>query len=455
MFTSTTKVHFVGIGGIGMSAIAEILINQGFKVSGSDLAQSENTEYLNSLGVETFVGHKAEQIGDSEVVVYSSAIKPDKNPETLEAYKRNIPVLRRAEMLAEVTRLNYCIAVSGTHGKTTTTSMCGIELMKAGFDPTVIVGGRLGGLGGTNARLGKGNWTVVEADEYDRSFLQLLPTIAIINNIEPEHMDIYENFDDLKNTFIQFANKVPFYGFVAVCLDDTGVKDIISEIKRKVITFGFSKNCDVRADSVKYDKFTTSCRVYRKDEYTGDITVNIPGLHNIKNALASIAVGLELGIKFDVLAGALKSFTGVNRRFEVKGKYNGAILIDDYAHHPTEVKATLSAARNGWNNRIIAAFQPHTFTRTKEFYKDFARCFDDADIVYIMDVYPAREKPIEGINGKLISDAAVQYGYKHINYCPALADLYSAVKPILKDGDILITLGAGDIWKLNKMLLEV
>lgn len=454
MFNSNTKVHFVGIGGIGMSAIAEILINQGFIVSGSDLAQSENTDYLSTIGVEIFIGHKAENIEGAEVVVYSSAIKIDKNTETLEAIKRNIPILRRAEMLAEVTRLNYCLAISGTHGKTTTTSMCGITMMKAGLDPTVIVGGRLGGLGGTNARLGKGQWTVVEADEYDRSFLQLLPSVAIINNIEPEHMDIYESFDDLKETFTQFANKVPFYGFVAVCLDDLGVKDIIAGIKRKVVTFGTSKNCDYRADNIKHEKFKSEFNVLHKNIPIGNITVNIPGLHNVKNALATVAVALELGLKFEDISVAIDNFTGVNRRFEVRGNYNGAILIDDYAHHPTEIKATLHAARSGWDNRVIAAFQPHTFTRTKEFYKDFARSFDDADVVFITDVYPAREKPIEGINGKMIADAAVQYGYKHIVYCPTLSNMFDELVKILKPDDILVTLGAGDIWKIHNMLME-
>ena len=455
MLLTSNTIHFVGIGGIGMSAIAEILLSQGFKVSGSDLAASENTEYLTSQGASIFIGHKAENIGDVGVVVYSSAVNPEKNPETIEAQKRNIPILRRAEMLAEVTRLNYCLAVSGTHGKTTTTSMCGITLMKANFDPTVIVGGRLGGLGGTNARLGKGQWTVVEADEYDRSFLQLLPTVAIINNIEPEHMDIYKDFDDLKNTFIQFANKVPFYGFIAANIDDQGIKQIISDIKKRVITFGFSRNSDVYADNIVYNGLSTTCRVYRKNEYIGNLKINIPGAHNVKNALATVAVSMELGISFEVIANAIDSFTGVNRRFEVKGTKNGVTFIDDYAHHPTEIKATLSAARAGFDNRIVAVFQPHTFTRTRDFYKDFAQSFDDADLVIVMDVYPAREKPIEGINGKMVADAAVNYGHRNVHYLPALDSVHNYLRTVLKEGDLMITLGAGDIWKLNKMMLEL
>jgi UDP-N-acetylmuramate--alanine ligase len=454
MFTSSRKVHFVGIGGIGMSAIAEILMNQGFKVSGSDLAKSENTDYLAKLGADIFLGHRAENIGSADVVVYSSAINPQKNPETVEALAHNIPVLRRAEMLAEVTRLKYCLAVSGTHGKTTTTSMCGITLMKAGLEPTVIVGGRLGGLGGSNARLGNGDWTVVEADEYDRSFLQLQPTFAIINNIEAEHMDIYNSIEDLKETFLQFANKVPFYGLVAVCIDDEGVKDILSQIKKKTVTFGLARNADVRAKNVIHNRLSSRFTVLRGDEELGEIRLNLPGLHNVRNALATVTVGLELGIAFDVMAEALSSFTGVNRRFEVKGEANGITYVDDYAHHPTEIRATLSAARNGFDNRIVAVFQPHTFTRTRDFYKDFARSFDDADIVIVLDVYPAREKPIEGINGRLIADSAIGYGHKNIHYCPTLHDAYELAGRISKSGDLFITLGAGDVWKLNQMFLE-
>ncbi len=454
MFTSSRKVHFVGIGGIGMSAIAEILLTQGFSVSGSDLRASENTEYLKKLGAEIIIGHRKENISDADVVVYSSAVKIKENPETLAAFEANIPVLRRAEMLAEVTRLKYCLAVSGTHGKTTTSSMCGITLMNAGFEPTVIVGGRLGGLGGSNARLGKGDWTVVEADEYDRSFLQLLPTIAIINNIEPEHMDIYKDYDDLKDTFIKFANKVPFYGFIAACIDDEGIKDILPEIKKKVITFGLSKSADYRADSIRHNEFSSEFIVYKNGESLGTMKINIPGVHNVKNALATIAVSMELGIGFAEIAAALGSFTGVNRRFEIKGELQGMLIIDDYAHHPTEIKATLQAAKEGFDRRIIAVFQPHTYTRTAEFYDDFARSFDDADILIVMDVYAARENPIDGINGKLVADYAVKYNHRNVYYCPTLDDVYNLVLDIYKPEDMLLTLGAGDIWKLNVRLIE-
>jgi UDP-N-acetylmuramate--alanine ligase len=454
MFSSVKKIHFVGIGGIGMSAIAEILLTQGFSVSGSDMAQSENTDYMASLGAKIFIGHDAKNIEDTEVVVYSSAVHPNDNPETLEAVKRNLPLLRRAEMLAEVTRLNYCLAVSGTHGKTTTTSISGLTMIKASMDPTVIVGGRLSGLGGSNARLGKGDWTVVEADEYDRSFLQLLPTVAIINNVEAEHLDIYKDFDDLKNTFVDFANKVPFYGFVAVCLDDAGIKDILPRIKKKVITFGLSRHCDVRADNISYSERSTNCDVYEFGKFAGKMTLNIPGEHNVRNALAAITVARQMGIEFELIAGALAEFSGVYRRFEIKADNKGIMVIDDYAHHFTEISATLIAARKGWNRRIIGVFQPHTYTRTAAFYKDFGRAFDEADLLFVTDVYPAREEPIEGITGKLIADAAIQSGHRNVIYVEDKNNLYDEVMKVMQKGDIIVTMGAGDIWKTANKLAE-
>lgn len=456
MFTVIKKIHFVGIGGIGMSGIAEILLKQGFAVSGSDLMQSENTDYLKSKGAKIFIGHKAENIGDSEVVVYSSAVNPNENLETIEASKRNLPMLKRAEMLAEATRLNYCLAISGTHGKTTTTSICGLILMKADFDPTVIVGGRLIDLGGTNARLGDGDWTVVEADEYDRSFLQLTPSIAIINNIEEEHLDIYKDFSDLKNTFIEFVNKIPFYGFAAVCIDDIGVKDILPFIKKKVITFGLSRNSDISADNIEYKENSSEFTVTKFGKVLGVIKLHIPGEHNIKNALAAISVCLELGIEFKIIQEAISDFSGVFRRFEVKGIKNDILVIDDYAHHPTEIKATLQAAHSGWNRRIVCLFQPHTYTRTQTFYRDFGRSFDNADILIVTDIYPAREKPIEGVDGKMIADAAISSGHKNVHYLPTLnkTEILEELNKILRPGDLIITMGAGDIWKIANKLIK-
>ena len=455
MFTSIKKVHFVGIGGIGMSGIAEILINQGFEVSGSDMSAGQNTEALVNAGAKIYIGHSADNIKDAEVVVYSSAVKPLDNPETKAALQKGIPVIRRAEMLAEVSRLNYCLAIAGTHGKTTTTSMLGLVLIKAGIDPTVIVGGRLIDFGGTNARLGKGKWTVVEADEYDRSFLQLFPTISIINNIEPEHLDIYKDFDDIKDTFTEFANKVPFYGFVALGLDDSGVKAILKRINKQIVTFGMSRNCDYRADNIEMSTHSIKCNVYEFNNLLGELTIHVPGIHNLKNALASIAVARKMDIPYEIIASALNEFKGVYRRFDIHGEFGGVLVVDDYAHHPTEVKATLTAARNGWNRRIVAAFQPHTFTRTQALYKDFAEAFDNADVLIVTDVYPARELPIEGITGKLIADEAISYGHKNVHYIPTLEEVKEKINDILLPGDILITIGAGNIYTIGEYVESI
>lgn len=453
MFASVKRIHFVGIGGIGMSAIAEILINQGFSVSGSDMSRSENTDYLASRGAVIMIGHKAENIAGAEVVVYSSAVKIDQNPETLAAVEQGIPLLRRAEMLAEVSRLKYTLAIAGTHGKTTTTSMMGLMMMKAGFDPTVIVGGRLKGFGGTNARLGNGEWIVVEADEFDRSFLSLTPAVSIINNVEAEHLDIYKDIDDIKRTFVEFANKVPFYGFVAACIDNPGVKDILFDIKKKTRTFGLSRNADVRGANIEHCGRGSEFDVYFDEEKAGRVKINVPGVHNVRNALGAICVAHELGVDFETIKSGIAEFTGVYRRFEIKKETGDLIVIDDYAHHPTEIRATLQAARDGWDRRIICIFQPHTYSRTQQFYKDFGKSFDEADVLIVTDVYPARELPIAGVTGKLIADAAVQYGHKHVTYIQDKNKIYGAVKDILKPGDVVITMGAGDIWKLSDKLI--
>lgn len=454
IFSTVKKIHFVGIGGIGMSGIAEILVNQGFHISGSDARESDNTEYLRKLGIEIYIGHNANNVDNSEVVVYSSAVNPKENPETLVAFKMGIPVIKRAVMLAEVARFNYSLAIAGTHGKTTTTSMIGLILIKAGIDPTVIVGGRLRDFGGTNARLGKGEWTVVEADEYDRSFLQLSPTIAIINNIEADHLDIYKDLEDIKNTFVDFANLVPFYGLVAVGIDDNGVKEILNQINKKVVTFGLSRHSDYSASNIKFLEDKTEFDVHEFGEKLGSISIKIPGNHNIKNALAAIAVARQMQIDFEVIKSALQQFTGVYRRFDIKGEVDNIMVVDDYAHHPSEVETTLQAARSGWNRRIVAAFQPHTFSRTKEMYKEFAKSFDNADVLIITDVYPAREKPIPGINGKLIADEASNYGHKHVLYFETLDKLEANLDDILQKGDLFITMGAGNIVNVADNLIK-
>jgi len=452
MFKSVKKIHFVGIGGIGMSGIAEILLREGFLVTGSDLSYSQNTEAVEKAGAKIYIGHSADNVKDAEVVVYSSAVDINTNPETLYAREKGIPLIRRAEMLAEVSRLKYCLAVSGTHGKTTTTSMIGLITINANIDPTVIVGGRLRDFGGTNARLGGGDWTIVEADEYDRSFLQLLPTISIINNIEPEHLDIYKDFDDILDTFTEFANKVPFYGFVSLGLDDYGAKKILRKINKKIVTFGLNKNADYRADNIIQTAQNLSADIYEYGNFLGTLKINVPGIHNLRNSLAAISVARKMGIEKDIIFKSLEDFKGVYRRFDIKGEYNNVLVIDDYAHHPTEIKATLAAATN-YKRRIVAAFQPHTFTRTKALYQEFAKSFDEADVVIITDIYPAREKPIEGVTGRLIVDELIALGHKNVLYIPKIDDLKREIKNILKDGDIFITIGAGNICDVAELLI--
>lgn len=454
MFSSIKKIHFVGIGGIGMSGIAEILLSQGFTVSGSDMSQSENTDYLVKLGAEVHIGHAESNAEDAEVVVYSSAVNPNENPETLYAQDNNIPVIRRAEMLAELSRLNYCLAIAGTHGKTTTTSMISLVLIEAGIDPTVLVGGRLQDFGGTNARLGKGDWIVVEADEYDRSFLQLTPTISIINNIEADHLDIYRDLDDIYETFIEFANKVPFYGLVAMCLDDKGCKEIYSKINKKIITYGFSRHSLVRADNPIYDNRISSCEVYLEDELLGRIEIGMPGRHNLTNAMAAVAVALQMDIPFETIQDALKKFNGVFRRFEQKGTYKDCLVVDDYAHHPSEVKATLEAARKGWDKKVICIFQPHTYTRTKELADEFGISFHDADVLIVTDVYPAREKPIEGVTGELIADSAKNYGHTNVIYVEDKDNLKAELDKQIDDEYVILTVGAGNIFKFAELLVN-
>lgn len=454
MFSTVKKIHFVGIGGIGMSGIAEILISQGFKVSGSDMNQSDNTDYLVNLGAEVHIGHAESNIEGAEVVVYSSAVKPHENPETKLALANNIPVIRRAEMLAELSRLQYCIGIAGTHGKTTTTSMISLVLIEAGIDPTVLVGGRLQDFGGTNARLGKGQWIVVEADEYDRSFLQLTPTIAVINNIEADHLDIYSDLNDIYDTFKDFANKVPFYGLVALCLDDLGCKEIYSSINKKIATYGFSRHSMIRGEDPVFNERKSSCKVYKGDDLLGTIEIGMPGKHNLTNALAAVTVALQMDIEFTIIQIALTQFNGVFRRFENKGTYRGCLVIDDYGHHPSEVKATLEAAQKGWGKKVICIFQPHTFTRTQDMAEEFGMSFDNADKLIVTDVYAARELPIEGVTGELISNAAKNYGHRNVEYVPDKDNLKTVLDKLIDDEYVILTVGAGNIFKFAELLVN-
>jgi UDP-N-acetylmuramate--alanine ligase len=455
MFSSIKKIHFVGIGGIGMSGIAEILLDQGFKVSGSDRALSEVTDRLRKLGAVIAEGHKAEHIAqDVDTVVYSSAVVLD-NPEVLEAQRRKIPIVRRAEMLAEVMRLKYGIGIAGTHGKTTTTSMISLVLMEGGLDPTVIVGGKLSGLGGTNARLGKGDFIVVEADEFDRSFLSITPTIAVLTTLETDHLDCYRDLEDIKAAFIQFANKVPFYGFVVLCLDEPALQDIMPKLnKKKILSYGFNPQADIQAVDIRHHNNTSTFMVVRNNIDLGQVTLQVPGKHNVQNALAAITVGLELGVSFEKIKSGIERFAGVYRRWELKGEANGITLYDDYAHHPTECRATLSGAKSGWRRRVVCVFQPHLFTRTRDFYEDFGKAFLLSDVLVLTDIYPAREEPIQGVTGELIANAAIQFGHKEVHYVPDKKKIPLFLNSVVKTGDIVITMGAGDIWKYGEEFLN-
>lgn len=454
MFSKFTKVHFVGIGGIGMSSIAEILISRGFTVSGSDRAKSDITDRLESIGATVYEGHSAENLKDVDVVVYSSAVA-ESNPEVQEALLRNIPVIKRSEMLAETMRMQkYGIGIAGTHGKTTTTSMTGLVLTEAGIDPTIIVGGKLSGLGGTNARLGQGDFIVVEADEFDRTFLKLMPAIAAITTLEREHLDTYRDLDDIKGAFIEFANKVPFYGFVVLCMDEPALLDIRPAINKRVITYGTSPQADLQAVNITHEGQVGKFTVVYNDEVLGEISIRVPGLHNIRNSLVAVTIALELGVPFETIKSALEKFSGVYRRFEIK--YDKEIMVvDDYGHHPTETTATLAGIRAGWRRRLVSVFQPHLYSRTRDFYREFGRSFLNSDVFICTDIYPAREEPIEGVTGELVAEAARKMGHKNVIYVPDKEDVPEVLMSISKPGDIVVTLGAGDIWKYGEKFAKM
>ncbi len=427
-----------------MSGIAEILLELGHRVSGSDQQLSALTAYLEQKGAVIYDGHSAENLKEVDLVVFTSAVKKD-NPEILEAKRRGIPLIRRAEMLGQLMSMKFGIAVAGTHGKTTTTSMAGHVLIEAGVDPTVVVGGRLKNLH-TNARLGQGQFMVTEADEYDRSFLALYPKIAIITNLEADHLDIYSDISDLEKTFLRFANQVPFDGSVIVCNDDMRLKKLIPEMTATVITYGIDKDADVRAVNIQYNENSAVFDVIYDDKTLGPVKIYLPGEHNVKNSLAVIAMAIEMEIPFPKLQKALEKFEGVDRRFEIKKVVNDIMFVDDYAHHPSEIKATISGARNGWHRRIVAVFQPHLYSRTRDFYAEFADSLKDADVVVITGIYPAREEPIPGIDAGMISDELLKTGHNDVHYIRNKADVPTFLKSIIKTGDMVITMGAGDIW---------
>ena len=439
-----------------MSAIAEILLTQGYRISGSDRAKSSITETLEKMGACVFEGQNAKNLPkDTDILVYSSAVSMD-NPEIVEAAKRKIPIVRRAEMLAEVMRLKYGIGIAGTHGKTTTTSMTSLALIEGGLDPTVIVGGNLSGIGGTNARLGEGDFIVVEADEYDRTFLALNPTVAVLTNMEADHLDCYEDLNDIRDCFIQYANKVPFYGFIVLCLDEPNLRSILPNLKKnKIITYGIEKGADLRATHIEHRKDVSLFVVEQKEKKLGSIVLQTPGNHNVRNALAAIAVGLELEIPFSKLKRGIEDFAGVKRRWERKGKTNGILVYDDYAHHPTECAASISGAKSGWDNRIVCVFQPHLFSRTRDFYKEFAKSLSLADVAIVVDVYPAREKPIVGVTSEMITDEMKRIGHKNAHYIPNKEDIPHFLQEVTKPDDLVITMGAGDIWKYGEIFLTL
>ncbi|WP_445665529.1 UDP-N-acetylmuramate--L-alanine ligase [Fodinibius sp. AD559] len=455
MFGRTRHIHMVGIGGIGMSGMAEILLQKGYHITGSDANMGETIERLQELGAEISIGHDAKNIEGADVVVYTSAVKAEENIETSAALGQGIPVIKRAEMLAELMRMKYGVGVAGTHGKTTTTTMIGHVIQDGSFDPTIMVGGKVHSFSETNAVVGKGDIIVVEADEFDRTFLRLTPSLGVITNIEAEHLDIYDSLQDVKEAFIEFANKVPFYGAVVLCLDDPNVRSIIPEIERRTTTYGLTPQAQIRAVDIEVDHFNSRFTVINEGEELGKINLQAPGEHNVKNALAAVAVGLELDIDFEDIKSGLERFEGVFRRFQLKTEKDGVMVIDDYAHHPTEVQATLNAARKGWKDRrIVAVFQPHLFSRTQELYKEFGLSFFDAEVCVITDVYPSREEPIEGVTGKLIADVAKEYGHRKVHYVEDKNDLPVKLKDIVEPGDVVITMGAGDIYKYGEEFVE-
>ena len=438
-----------------MSGIAEVLCNLGFVVSGSDIKKSKNTDRLEAMGMIVSEGHAAENVGDAQVVVYSSAVKPD-NPEVVIAKEKGIPVIPRAEMLAELMTLKpYAVAIAGTHGKTSTTSMVATVLVHAGLDPTTVVGGVVDTLG-SNAKLGASEWFVTEADESDRSFLMLYPTIAVVTNIDKEHMESYKGMDDVVQCFTDFVNKVPFFGAAIICLDDPNVQLIVPNIKRRRVTYGLTAQADISAHNIRYNEsFGSTFTVWRGDDILGDIALPVPGKHNVYNALAATAVALELEIPFEKITEAFANFKNANRRFQFKGEENGITVVDDYGHHPTEILATLSAAKNSsGGRRTVVVFQPHRFTRTQELMDEFALSFNNADVLYVLDIYAASETPIEGITAEVLTENIRKYGHKNANY---IGDVDTAAKKVasnLQAGDLVITLGAGSVTRLSDEILE-
>jgi UDP-N-acetylmuramate--alanine ligase len=453
MFLKKYHIHFVGIGGIGMSGIAELLLNLGYKVSGSDISSSGITRRLERLGGIVFKGHSEEQIHGADVVVTSSAVGPE-NPEVVAAGRASIPVIPRAEMLAELMRLKYSVAIAGAHGKTSTTSIVASVLAKGGLDPTVVIGGKLKSID-SNALLGEGDYIVAEADESDGSFLKMSPTIAVVTNIDREHLDYYKGLNHIQEVFLKFIEKIPFYGLAVLCLDNEPIQEIIPNIQKRFTTYGMSTQADFMVKDVVFEGLRSRFKVYHLGMLLGEILLNLPGIHNVYNSLASIAVGIELDIPFEVIKSALQTAEGVQRRLEIKGEKKGVTVVDDYGHHPTEIKTTLEAARECWpDRRVVAVFQPHRYSRTQALFDDFTRAFYQSDLLVVLPIYAAGEKEIKGVDGQALFEEIQRHGHKDVVYVESLETAASHLKTILAPNDILLTLGAGDVWKVGEMLLK-
>jgi UDP-N-acetylmuramate--alanine ligase len=443
------RLHFVGVGGIGMSGIAEVLVTLGYDVRGSDAQQSPVTQRLASLGVCVHMGHDASHVADADVVVISSAVGKN-NPEVVEAHRLGVPVIRRAEMLAELMRLKYGIAVAGSHGKTTTTSLVATLLGEGGLDPTVVIGGRLKSIK-SNARLGEGEYFVAEADESDGSFLRLIPTIAVITNIDPEHLDHWTGgLPEIVDAFVDFANKVPFYGVCVMCLDHPTVQQMLPRVEKRVVTYGFSPQATYVAQDVAYTPTHTSFTVLKEGVVLGRVVLGLIGKHNVLNALASIAVAMEVEVPFEVCASALKHFEGIGRRFEVKGEHKGVMVVDDYGHHPAEIQATLQAARDAHKRRLVVAFQPHRYTRTRDLFEEFATAFNASDVLLITDIYGAGEAPVLGMTSETLAEAVKAHGHHHVRYVGSVSKVAQVLAEELREGDLFLTLGAGNIWQAGE-----
>jgi UDP-N-acetylmuramate--alanine ligase len=453
MLEKKHRIHFVGIGGIGMSGIAEVLLNLGYSVTGSDLRKSEATERLRSLGADIFLGHRDGNLkGDPSVVVISTAVKFS-NPEVLEARRRSIPVIPRAEMLAELMRMKYGIAVAGSHGKTTTTSMIAAVLSAAGLDPTMVIGGRVRALG-SNAKLGQGDFLVAEADESDGTFLLLSPTIAVVTNIDREHMDFYQSMERLEESFLQFINKIPFYGLAVLCLDHPAVRALLPKVRKRFVTYGFSPEAEYTAQDLKIRPMEAEFSVGRRAKILGRLRLRLPGRHSALNALAAVAAAEELEIPFAKIAEGLESFEGIHRRFEIKGEAKGILVIDDYGHHPVEVQATIQAIRDGWNRPLTVIFQPHRYSRTRDLFDDFLASFDKADRLVLTQIYSAGEEAIAGTTGKSLYQAIKRRGHIDAEYAADKDEIVERLLPKLHAGDIVLTLGAGDIYKVGEELVK-